>query len=65
MARKIARPEAGSRVQSKRKPDYANNKENSKVQSEFLIPASLDYQELLKQDVAQKARGKSRGLRVR
>ena len=47
MARKIARPEAKSRV-SKRKLEYADNKESSKVQSEFTIPASLDYQEVLK-----------------
>jgi hypothetical protein len=47
MARKLARPEAKSRGKSKRNRAYADNKARSKIQSEFTIPAALDYQKVL------------------
>jgi hypothetical protein len=48
MVRKISRPKAKSRLKSKKRGYGGDNKESSKVQSEFTIPASLDYQEVLK-----------------
>jgi hypothetical protein len=48
MVRKISRPKAKSRLKSKKRGYALDNKESSKVRSEFTIPASLDYQEVLK-----------------
>src|SRR5438093_1271098 len=47
MNRKISSPKAKSRVKANKRGHAIDNKESSKVQSDFTIPASLDYQKVL------------------